>query len=226
MGIVMKVLNRQYHRNQDRDQGFTLIELVITIAIIAIIAAMAAPSMQKQIQQAKTNDAANIIEAALKDAKSQALITQKNIKVVLTDTSTNKNLKLFYVGDDTTKTVPLATYTLDKNISIITDASNLTAVSFTPYKNAYPGDTGTRPDNTDTDRQIARPIFQCVMALGLINIPSWSMQAVILSLAKMGRVHELTKRHWLNRSAGGIDVVSNRGAWIYCDADDRSQSYR
>ena len=47
----MKVLKRQYHR--DRDQGFTLIELVITIAIIAIIAAMAAPSMQRQIQQAK-----------------------------------------------------------------------------------------------------------------------------------------------------------------------------
>ena len=110
MGIVMKVLNRQYHRNQGRDQGFTLIELVITIAIIAIIAAMAAPSMQKQIQQAKTKDAANIIEAALKDAKSQALIRQKNIKVVLTDTSTKKNLKLFYVGDDTTRTIPLATY--------------------------------------------------------------------------------------------------------------------
>lgn len=108
MGIVMKVLNRQYHR--DRDQGFTLIELVITIAIIAIIAAMAAPSMQKQIRQAKTKDAANIIEAALKDAKSQALIRQKNIKVVLTDTSTKKNLKLFYVGDDTTRTIPLATY--------------------------------------------------------------------------------------------------------------------
>lgn len=110
MGIVMKVLNRQYHRNQGRDQGFTLIELVITIAIIAIIAAMAAPSMQKQIRQAKTKDAANIIEAALKDAKSQALIRQKNIKVVLTDTSTKKNLKLFYVGDDTTRTIPLATY--------------------------------------------------------------------------------------------------------------------
>lgn len=155
----MKVLNRQYHRNQDRnqdrdqnrEQGFTLIELVITIAIIAIIAAMAAPNMQKQIQQARIKDGANIIEAALKDAKSQALIRQKNIKVVLTDTSTKKNLKLFYVGDDTTRTIPLATYTLDKNISIITNASNLTAVSFTPYKNAYPGDTGTRPDDTDTD---------------------------------------------------------------------------
>ena len=154
MGIVMKVLNRQYHRDQDHEQGFTLIELVITIAIMAIIAAMAAPSMQKQIRQAKTKDAANIIEAALKDAKSQALIRQKNIKVVLTDTSTKKNLKLFYVGDDTTRTIPLATYTLDKNISIITNASNLTAVSFTPYKKAYPGDTGTRPDDTDTDSSI------------------------------------------------------------------------
>lgn len=219
MGIVMKVLNRQYHRNQDRDQGFTLIELVITIAIIAIIAAMAAPSMQKQIQQTKTNDAANIIEAALKDAKSQALITQKNIKVVLTDTSTNKNLKLFYVGDDTTKTVPLATYTLDKNISIITDASNLTAVSFTPYKNAYPGDTGTRPDNTDTDSSTN---FSVCYGAGSDKYTIMVDASSNIVTSKMGRVHEFTKRHWLNRSAGSIDVVSNRGAWIHCDADDRS----
>ncbi|MBX4378058.1 prepilin-type N-terminal cleavage/methylation domain-containing protein, partial [Mycobacterium tuberculosis] len=66
MGIVMKVLNRQYHRDQDREQGFTLIELVITIAIIAIIAAMAAPSMQRQIQQAKARKAVSIIESALR----------------------------------------------------------------------------------------------------------------------------------------------------------------
>ena len=75
MGIVMKVLNRQYHRNQD--QGFTLIELVITIAIMAIIAAMAAPSMQKQIRQAKARKAVSIIESALRDTQVQAIISQK-----------------------------------------------------------------------------------------------------------------------------------------------------
>lgn len=147
MGIVMKVLNRQYHRDQDRnqgrEQGFTLIELVITIAIMAIIAAMAAPSMQKQIRQAKTKDAANIIEAALKDAKSQALITQKNIKVVLTNTSTAKNLKLFNVGDNTSTATPQQTFNLDKSIILTANPSTLTAVSFTANKKAYQGDTGT-----------------------------------------------------------------------------------
>ena len=219
MGIVMKALNRQYHRNQGRDQGFTLIELVITIAIMAIIAAMAAPSMQKQIRQAKTKDAANIIEAALKDAKSQALIRQKNIKVVLNDTSTKKNLKLFYVGDDTTRTIPLATYTLDKNISIITNASNLTAVSFTPYKNAYPGDTGTRPDDTDTDSSTN---FSVCYGAGSDKYTIMVDASSNIVTSDMVRVEEFKKRHWLNRSAGSIDVVSNRGAWIHCDADDRS----
>ena len=92
----MKVLNRQYHRNQGRDQGrdqgFTLIELVITIAIIAIIAAMAAPNMQKQIRQARIKDGANIIEAALKDARTQAMIAQRSTRVVLTNSASSKKL--------------------------------------------------------------------------------------------------------------------------------------
>ena len=152
MGIVMKVLNRQYHRDQGRDQGFTLIELVITIAIMAIIAAMAAPSMQKQIQQAKIKDGANIIEAALKDARTQAMIAQRSTRVVLTNNTSSKKITVLYVKRlSTDADEMLSDYTLDKNLTITASPTALTAVSFTPYKKAYPGDTGTRPDDTDTD---------------------------------------------------------------------------
>lgn len=138
MGIVMKVLNRQYHRNQDCDQGFTLIELVITIAIIAIIAAMAAPSMQRQIRQAKTNDAANIIEAALKDARTQAMIAQRSTRVVLTNNTSSKKITVLYVKRlSTDADEMLSDYTLDKNLTITANPTALTAVSFTPYKEAY-----------------------------------------------------------------------------------------
>ena len=144
MGIVMKVLNRQYHRDQGREQGFTLIELVITIAIIAIIAAMAAPSMQKQIQQARIKDGANIIEAALKDARTQAMIAQRSTRVVLTNSASSKKITVLYVKRSSTDTDEiLSDYTLDKNLTITTSPTALTAVSFTPYKKAYQGDTGT-----------------------------------------------------------------------------------
>ncbi len=144
MGIVMKVLNRQYHRDQDREQGFTLVELVITIAIIAIIAAMAAPSMQRQIQQARIKDGANIIEAALKDARTQAMIAQRSTRVVLTNSSSSKKITVLYVKRSATDADEmLSDYTLDKNLTITASPSALTAVSFTPYKKAYQGDTGT-----------------------------------------------------------------------------------
>ena len=144
MGIVMKVLNRQYHRNQGREQGFTLIELVITIAIIAIIAAMAAPSMQKQIRQAKIKDGANIIEAALKDARTQAMIAQRSTRVVLTNNTSSKKITVLYVKRSATDADEmLSDYTLDKNLTITANPTALTAVSFTPYKKAYQGDTGT-----------------------------------------------------------------------------------
>nr|WP_309593592.1 prepilin-type N-terminal cleavage/methylation domain-containing protein [Moraxella osloensis] len=144
----MKVLNRQYHRDQDRnqgrEQGFTLIELVITIAIIAIIAAMAAPNMQRQIRQARIKDGANIIEAALKDARTQAMIAQRSTRVVLTNSSSSKKITVLYVKRSATDADEmLSDYTLDKNLTITASPSALTAVSFTPYKKAYQGDTGT-----------------------------------------------------------------------------------
>ena len=54
------------YTNKNRTQGFTLIELMITVAIISIIAAIAVPSYQASIRKSKRSEAM----AALTDIAS------------------------------------------------------------------------------------------------------------------------------------------------------------
>jgi len=59
--------------NQNKNIGFTLIELIITLAIAAILMSLAAPSFQSTIRNNRTVTNANNLLASLNIARSEAI---------------------------------------------------------------------------------------------------------------------------------------------------------
>ena len=138
-------MNNQY-RQPNQNAGFTLIELVITVAIIGIIAAIAAPSMQTQIQQARVKDGINVLETAIKEARTQAIIMQRPTRLVLTNTSADKRATIYFVKKATSDPdEKIADYVLNKDLTITTSPA-LTAISFSANKKAFQGQNADTKD--------------------------------------------------------------------------------
>ena len=57
---------------QNKHKGFTLIELMVTIAVMAIIAMMAAPSFGDMLQRQNLNKSTKELVATLNQARAKA----------------------------------------------------------------------------------------------------------------------------------------------------------
>ena len=68
---------------QTKEQGFTLIELMITIAVLAIIATMAAPSFGNMMLNQNLNKSTRDLIGTLTDAKTRAVLERRQITVTL-----------------------------------------------------------------------------------------------------------------------------------------------
>ncbi|OTG63925.1 type II secretion system protein GspH [Acinetobacter sp. ANC 4470] len=66
-----------------KNQGFTLIELMVTIAVMAIIAMMAAPSFGDMVLSQNLNRSAQDLILTLNEARSKAALERRNIEVNL-----------------------------------------------------------------------------------------------------------------------------------------------
>lgn len=65
--LIQKNTHRKSHKNlhsPSYQNGFTLVEVMITLAIIAILAAVAVPAYQNSITKSKRNDGKNAIHNA------------------------------------------------------------------------------------------------------------------------------------------------------------------
>ena len=87
---------------QKKEQGFTLIELMITIAILAIIATMAAPSFGNLIQKQNLNRSTQELIGQLNNARSKAVLERRDVTVQLNSLAADTPTQLNWASQDKT----------------------------------------------------------------------------------------------------------------------------
>ena len=109
--------------------GFTLIELMVTIAVLAIIVGIAAPSISTQIANQRVKSTAINIESALKEAKAESIIRRQNVTVTYSNTLNTITL----TGRNS---AVIATYNINSKstVSQVITPATVTQVVFQPNK--------------------------------------------------------------------------------------------
>lgn len=72
-----------------RIQGFTLIELMVTLAVLAIVLSIAVPGFQKQVINNKSLTFGDEFAQALNFARSEAVKTARNVSICASSNSTS-----------------------------------------------------------------------------------------------------------------------------------------
>jgi len=117
--------------------GFTLIELMVTIAVLAIIVSIAAPSMNTQFANQRVKSTSATIANALKEAKVESIIRRQNITVLYDETSTPQTITL------QADSVNISSYDISDRSTITQTItpSTVTSIVFKPNKTIDDGAT-------------------------------------------------------------------------------------
>ncbi|MSO92489.1 MAG: type II secretion system protein GspH [Rhodospirillales bacterium] len=67
------------------DTGFTLVELVVVLAVLALVYVVAVPPMLSQLEGARLNAAVRALTGALKEARGQAIATARDVRFTIAD---------------------------------------------------------------------------------------------------------------------------------------------
>lgn len=109
------------------NRGFTLIELMVTIAVIAILAMIAAPSMANLIAKQRLNSTTNDLVTALSAGRSQAALLRREVTVTLNSASENTKSIIYWnpIADNTlTSSTTSVVFKADGTVKDVTSSTN------------------------------------------------------------------------------------------------------
>ena len=136
-------------KRQMTSSGFTLIELMVTIAVLAIIVSIAAPNISTQLANQRVKSTAATLANALKEAKVESFLRRQKITLTYDNISTPKVIAITAPGSTI-----IASYSYNSKSVIKPNAA--TPTIFEPSKQVATALTYTVCDSYSgaTSRQI------------------------------------------------------------------------
>ncbi len=116
------------YKPQAANAGFTLIELMVTIAVLAIIVSIAAPNISTQLANQRNKVTAVTLENALKEAKAESMIRRQTLTFTYNNNGANAGTIVIAKG-----TNPLISYSYNAK-STLSDSDSKTTITFEPSK--------------------------------------------------------------------------------------------
>ena len=110
------------------NSGFTLIELMVTIAVLAIIVGIAAPSISTQLANQRVKSTTATLVNALKEAKVESVIRRQEVEFSFDDSTHSMNIETKAVSPD-----EVASYSYSSKSTI---KANKSSITFSPSKRA------------------------------------------------------------------------------------------
>ena len=121
-------VNHFPQKRQMTSSGFTLIELMVTIAVLAIIVSIAAPNISTQLANQRVKSTVSLIENALKEAKAESVIRRQDIRVIYNRSITPSTITI------ENPTAILNTYNINDKSTINIIPSTVNTVTFRPNR--------------------------------------------------------------------------------------------